>query len=223
MRASRLITRGRVQNPRERFVKETGRYPHFSSATEKHPFSPPRAGRKGIRIRSAMACATHMLRKRKHKSYFTCHFRKCLHLVRFFRSWTHNDALGRRDKVLMTCAVAFTHALPPSSGTSDVCPFCLKAPNAGAPRFIFSWARRRWAHVCMCVVTSRAVPVRVAAKLWGVTIRKTLITTHGCPDVPEFPHCLARFYALRLPKVTTRAHHTRFTAVAGPGFAAGCR
>jgi hypothetical protein len=45
-------------------------------------------------------------------------------------------------------------------------------------------------------------------------IRKTLFTTtHGCPDVPEFPHCLAQFDALGLSKVPTRTHHTRFTSL----------
>lgn len=52
---------------------------------------------------------------------------------------THNDALGRRDKVLMTCVVVVhTHLFPlQGGGTSDVCQLFLKVPNTGFRSDVF--------------------------------------------------------------------------------------
>lgn len=72
-----------------------------------------------------------------------------------------------------------------------------------------------WGHVST-VVTSRAVLVRVAARIWAFTIRKNFNYDHpmGCPDVPEFP-LITAWPVRRLglaPKAHTRTHHTRFTS-----------
>jgi hypothetical protein len=90
MRASEmLITEGRdggVQNHKSCLLRKTGRYPHLSNATEEHRSGPPRAGRKGIRIQVCVGSLCHhtCCGRKKHKSYFTCHFRNRIHLRFFF-------------------------------------------------------------------------------------------------------------------------------------------
>ena len=98
-----------------------------------------------------------------------------------------------------------------SLSVTGKCAF-LKVPNGGS---------QLGARPCVVVVTSRAVLVQVAARIWASLIRKTLFATHGCPDVPEFPHRLAQFDALGPSKVHTRTHHTRLISSGWARFVAG--
>ena len=111
----------------------------------------------------------------------------------------------------------------PREGGSDVrllcsvkCQRCfLKVPNDGSHLGVGP---------CVAVVTSRAVLVRVAARIWAFTIRKNFNYDHPWA-VRTYPNSLITAWPVRrlglAPKAPTRTHHTRFTSLAGPGFVAG--